>query len=139
MFYYFLEINVVWKLSKMPVLSKFMSFRERRYREKKKIRLAIMYMMMEMLDPVQETFTDLAKHIRCLLFTPRFACRHELGQVILTSIFYGLVGNRVHQSNEGLVCKGHAIINSASNKIIRNFCILFLHIIVSFPSCIYIM
>ena len=38
----------------MPVLSKFMSFRERRYREKKKIRLAIMYMMMEMLDPVRE-------------------------------------------------------------------------------------
>ena len=38
----------------MPVLSKFMSFREHRYREKKKIRLAIMYMMMEMLDPVRK-------------------------------------------------------------------------------------
>ena len=31
-----------------------MSFREHRYCEKKKIRLAIMYMMMEMLDPVRE-------------------------------------------------------------------------------------
>ena len=35
----------------MPVLSKFLSIRERRYREKK-IRMAIMYMIMEMLDPV---------------------------------------------------------------------------------------
>ena len=38
----------------MPVLSKYLSFRERRYRNKRKIRLAMMYYMMEMLDPVRE-------------------------------------------------------------------------------------
>ena len=38
----------------MLVLSKFLSRRDRRYREKRKIRLAFMYMMMEMLDPVCE-------------------------------------------------------------------------------------
>ena len=38
----------------MPVLSKYLSFRERKYRQKIKIRLAITHYMMEMLDPVRE-------------------------------------------------------------------------------------
>ena len=38
----------------MPVLSKYLSFQERRNRNKQKIRLAMMYFMMEMLDPVRE-------------------------------------------------------------------------------------
>ena len=38
----------------MPVLSKYLSFLEHRYHHKRKIRLTMMYYMMEMLDPVRE-------------------------------------------------------------------------------------
>ena len=53
-FYYLWKINVICFSQKMPVLSKYLSFRECRYHNKRKIRLAMMYYMMEMLDPVRE-------------------------------------------------------------------------------------
>ena len=55
-FCYLSSINVVCFSPKMPVLSKYMSSKERNIWKRRKLRLLMMHIMIQMLDPVREVW-----------------------------------------------------------------------------------